>query len=312
MSESLKRLHNQQDAFVSAESAKKAKLATDPQSDSDTNATNDVRMLLESSTAESETAKDCHDEADLLLTEIEQTLNQEERTDDPVSKKLADIANQRWLQRLSDDQLKEKLDNYNRPENCERLVVTQVNPEIWRKLNRFARLNDLKLSRVQEQVTKVGHILVTNTEHLLKAKAGSNLRLADLVKMNIEAIALLGHAAHEITQRRRESIKPSLHKDYSTLCSSTVPVTKYLFGDDLQTALTHIKATNKIGATASSPSASGQASYQNSGSRQGRHFFGRAPQFNRVPNYKHQNSWRNYNQKKPYKRPDNQPRKPTL
>ena len=87
MSESLKRLHNQQDAFVSAESAKKAKLATDPQSDSDTNATNDVRMLLESSTAESETAKDCHDEADLLLTEIEQTLNQEERTDDPVSKK---------------------------------------------------------------------------------------------------------------------------------------------------------------------------------------------------------------------------------
>ena len=87
MSKSLKRLHKQQDVFMSAESPKKAKLATDPQSESDTYATNDVRMLLESSTAESKTAKDCQNEADLLLTEIEQTLNQEERTDDRVSKK---------------------------------------------------------------------------------------------------------------------------------------------------------------------------------------------------------------------------------
>ena len=95
--------------------------------------------------------------------------------------------------------------------------------------------------------------------------------------MNIDGLAVLGHAAHELKQRRRESNNPHLHKDYSTLCSSTVPVTKFLFGDDLQTELTHIKATNKIGVTASSPITSGQASYPSSGPRQGHHFFGRAP-----------------------------------
>ena len=84
-------------------------------------------------------------------------------------------------------------------------------------------------------------------------------------------------------------MNPSLHEDYSTLCSSTVPVIKYMFGEDLQAALIHIKATNKIGAMVSSPSALGQASYQNTESRQGCYFFGRAPQFNRVPNCKHQN-----------------------
>ena len=192
-------------------------------------------------------------------------------------------------------------------------MVTQVNPEIWGKLNRFARLNDLKLSRVQEQVTKVGHILVKNTEHLLRAKSDSSSSLDDPVRMNIDALALLGHAAHELTQRRRESITPHLHKDYSTLCSATVPVTKFLFGDDLQTELTHIKATNKIGATASSPITPGQASFPSSGSRQGHHFFGRAPQLSRPTNYKLQNnSRRHYNQKKSYKRPASQPKKPHL
>ena len=43
-------------------------------------------------------------------------------------------------------------------------------------------------------------------------------------------------------------------------------VTKFLFGDDLQTDLTHIRVTNKIGATASKPITSGQASYPSSGS----------------------------------------------
>ena len=96
--------------------------------------------------------------------------------------------------------------------------------------------------------------------------------------MNIDAVALLGHAAHELAQRRQESIKPHLHKDYCPLCSATVPVTQFLLGNNLQTELTHIKATNKIGATASNPVSPGQASYPSSGSRQVHHFFGLAPQ----------------------------------
>ena len=75
MRELLKRLRKQQDVFMLAETAKKAKLATNLHFESDTNATNDARMLLESSAAEPKTEKDCHDEADLLLTEIEQTPN---------------------------------------------------------------------------------------------------------------------------------------------------------------------------------------------------------------------------------------------
>ena len=318
MGESLKRLHKQQDKLLNpAESAKKAKLANSRQSQSDTNHASDSEELLnvaESDKATTE-AVQC-EENDALLDEIEHSLNEDEKTDNPVSEKLANIANKRWLQKLGDDQLKEKLEKYHRPENCEKLAVTQVNPEIWGKLDRFARAKDLKFSRLQEQVTKVGHIILKSTDHLLKAKVdSSNLCPDDLVRMNTDALALLGHVCFEITQRRRESIKPNLHKDYAMLCLSNVPVTTLLFGDDLQTELTHIRATNKIGSTASISSPPVRSrSYQSSAPRtQGRHFLGRTPQpYSRAPTYKYRGNhqrrqFNQYTQEK--KRQDPQSRK---
>ena len=121
--------------------------------------------------------------------------------------------------------LKENLTTYSRPANCEKLAVTQVNPQIWGKRNRLARLNGVRLSRIQEQVAKVGLILVRNTEHLLKTKSSPQFCLEDLFRMKTDAFTLLGHACAEITQRGRESIKSSLHKDYAMLYSNTVPVT---------------------------------------------------------------------------------------
>ena len=52
------------------------------------------------------------------------------------------------------------------------------------------------------------------------------------------------------------------------------PSHKIFVGDDLQTDFTHIKVTNKYGATASKPITSGQASYPSSGSHQGHIFLG--------------------------------------
>ena len=69
----------------------------------------------------------------------------------------------------------------------------------------------------------------------------------------------------------------SLHKDYAMLCSSTVLVSKFLFGDDLQAELIHMKATNKIGSTVSNTSFQGLSNHQGTASPQGCHFLGRGP-----------------------------------
>ncbi|CAB3990622.1 Hypothetical predicted protein [Paramuricea clavata] len=187
---------------------------------------------------------------DPLLDEIAQSLDETERTGDPVSDKLALIANKRWNHKLSDDKLKEKAEKYPRPANCDKVVSPRVNPEIWAKLTRAVRGEDHKLFRVQTQLSTVTNLVVQATDMLLKAKSDpKSLKIDDLVRMNTDAVALVSHASHELAQKRREIIRPHLHRDYIELCSQEVPVTSLLFGDDLQTELTRIRATNKIGNT---------------------------------------------------------------
>ncbi len=65
--------------------------------------------------------------------------------------------------------------------------------------------------------------------------------------MNADALALLGHATHQLSMNRRRDIKPFLNKEYATLCSPQEPVTEFVFGDELQSQLNNIKAPNKIG-----------------------------------------------------------------
>ena len=67
--------------------------------------------------------------------------------------------------------------------------------------------------------------------------------------MHTDALGLLGHISFEISQRRRDAIRLNLNKEYAKLCVSHVPITKMLFGDELQTQLNHIRASNKISNT---------------------------------------------------------------
>ena len=149
--------------------AKKAKLAAEVTwSESDNS---DCEELLTNKADSGATNGQRDESPDGLLDEIAQSLDETERTDEAVAEKLAVIANKRWLQMLSDEKLKEKLEKCPRPVNCDKIIVPKVNPEIWGKLSRQAKGNDLQFSRLQTHLTKVGHIVVKSTDLLLKAKA---------------------------------------------------------------------------------------------------------------------------------------------
>jgi hypothetical protein len=85
---------------------------------------------------------------------------------------------------------------------------------LWAKLPRTVRGEDHKFFRVQTQLSTVTNLVVQATDMLLKAKSNpKNLPIDDLVRMNTDAVALVSHAIHELAQRRREIIKPHLHRD---------------------------------------------------------------------------------------------------
>ena len=199
---------------------------------------------------------------DALLNEIAQDFKSDKQPDTKVAQKLADIVNKRWGFKLEDAKLKEKLAKYNWPDNCDKLTVPKINPEIWNKLKHVTRNTDLRLANMQKVLVKVGSAVAKSTDTLLAIRADPEKtsasalteKLGKLVKYNADALALLGHVNIEFFYRQHNAIKPNLNNKYSSLCGSQVPITGLLFGDELQSQLNNINATNKIGQTTTAKS----------------------------------------------------------
>ncbi len=195
------------------------------------------------------TSSDDKSEKDEFLDNLSRSFEDKEETSEAVQDKLESIITKRWHQKLTEKQLKEKTDKYARPENCKTLVAPRVNKEIWAKLERKIRGDDLKFSQPQKVLASAGSVIAQSTQLLLKAREENKaVNVEELIRMNADSLALLGHASGDLAQLRRDNIRPHLSEDFYSLCSNQVPVTDYLFGneDDLQTRISNITASNKI------------------------------------------------------------------
>ena len=65
---------------------------------------------------------------------------------EPVNAPLALLVDKMVKTSLSADKTKEKHEKYNRPENCENLINTRVNPEIWSNIRANTRSTQVKSS----------------------------------------------------------------------------------------------------------------------------------------------------------------------
>ena len=191
---------------------------------------------------------------DPLLSEIAEDFLNADESGPAAEKQLADFINNLWSKKLPDSKVKDKSAKYLRPANCETLATPRVNPEIWDKLSHSVKQQDLRSSTIQKTVGTAGAVLCKSISMLLEMKNSkqpkSDSDIQKLVKLNTDAVALLGHAHVDLSHRRRELIKPHLNKDYAGLCASHVPVTALLFGNDLQTQLNNIRASNRVSTTA--------------------------------------------------------------
>ena len=113
-----------------ADSAKRGRNTNNGSHDSlSDSAESDADHLLESNKRQK--IQDGDEEEDTLLDEIVRSMNETEKTDAKISEKLAKIVENRWLNKLSDGQLKEKTEKYLRLANCDNFITPKVNPEIW-------------------------------------------------------------------------------------------------------------------------------------------------------------------------------------
>ena len=166
-------------------------------------------------------------------------LVKEYESDDTVgenlkSEQLTKLVNKMFRCKLSEKTLKERLEKQERPANCEAAKPPKVNPGIWRRLREFAKKRDLQFYKIQQALTKGILPLVRIVDQLMLAKSLTEQECQSTRKLGLEAMSLLTHASYEINMQRRLLLKPDIGKEFSALCSSQLPFTDFLFGDDLQ------------------------------------------------------------------------------
>lgn len=62
----------------------------------------------------------------------------------------------------------------------------------------------------------------------------SKVETKEMLTDSVDAIALVGHVASELSALRREQLKPSLRPEFHTKCGNNETTTStLLFGDDL-------------------------------------------------------------------------------
>ena len=145
----------------------------------------------------------------VLLRELDEDLDDEEKTDTAVASSLAKIVNKRFAGKLSEEKVKEKFAKYARPANCEELRVHNVNSEIWKIVPTKSRKNDVKTAHLQILLVKAAMAVTKSTQTMLKAqKGGDSKHLKNAVEQNTDAIALLGHASRELSQHNTAQPQP--------------------------------------------------------------------------------------------------------
>ena len=165
----------------------------------------DLKLLTEQSSATGQARETPILDAK-ILQDIANGFEDDDATSDQTMQQLADIATKRWGKKLFSDKLKNLLDKYKRPENCEDIKGTKVNLKIWNQLNPSRRKIDLQLSNTQQVVRKVTFTTLQTTNVLLQnASCSTN---SNLITQSVDVIALLGHVNTQLAQFRRKQIKP--------------------------------------------------------------------------------------------------------
>lgn len=189
-----------------------------------------------------------------------------ESTDSEVDENLAEIINHAFRNGLSDEKLSELLKDIYRPVNCSALVKTRVNQGIWRLLKATTQTDDSKMQAVQNVMIKSAACI----SKLLNKNA--DVFDSQDMEWGTNALALMGQANKLINNRRKEMHKPDLDPKYHYLCSSSLPYTEFLYGEDgdVNKNVREINDLNRIGRNVSRGQRSGFRGRRPFGSRRGR------------------------------------------
>ncbi|XP_050706773.1 uncharacterized protein LOC126992160 [Eriocheir sinensis] len=165
-----------------------------------------------------------------------------------IDKQVADMVNHVFDNGLRDEEYKEILDDDSarRPGNCHALAPVDCNSQVLDALKADAKKGDFRMKEVSKDIIKAATILTKSLTVLDRIAQDGRPDVAHEVGMLNGALALLGHANHRNNLTRRFVIKREINQRYSHLCSDKVPMTRFVFGDDVSQSAKNIEDSEKL------------------------------------------------------------------
>ena len=201
-----------------------------------------VNDFLESSEDEDQT-DDSTEDLDISTS----IFNDDECFGSKVSDALAKRINEAFSKKPIESKFKALAEKYCSPENCNLLTVSRVNPGIWNDLPRVSKKLDVGLQEAQKSAVHAAQAITLAVESLIrckKEKAEFDQKL--LLDYLCDSLSFIGNASFQVSLKRRELLKPDLSRNFCSLYSSSTPLSRFLFGDELRERVKDITRANKI------------------------------------------------------------------
>ena len=201
-----------------------------------------VNDFLESSQDEDQT-DDSTEDLDISTS----IFNDDECFGPKVSDALAKRINEAFSKKPIESKFKALAEKYCSPENCNLLTVPRVNPGIWNDLPRASKKLDVGLQEAQKSAVHAAQAITLAVESLIRCKKEkAELDQKLLLDYLCDSLSFIGNASFQVSLKRRELLKPDLSRNFRSLCSSSTPLSRFLFGDELRKRVKDITRANKI------------------------------------------------------------------
>ena len=154
-----------------------------------------------------------------------------------VSDTLAKYVKAKWENKLNYATIKDKHTKILMPENCQDISVPVTNSEIFEQLTNYFKKGDMRLKNIQCNMQRAVLAITQATANIISGKAD----IKDTIKLQLDAVSLLGHTNHDVSNMRRQKLKPALNSKYAPLCeldfTSDPTCNKFLYGEDITKSL---------------------------------------------------------------------------
>ena len=135
------------------------------------------------------------------------------------------------------------------PDNCKRMEVVTVNPEILNSASGQTKKQDHSSRLLQAELMK-GLTASCTAYHLLygftQQDSVSTKDIRRALRPLSDSISLQAHASHEIDVERRINFKKEIKEEFASLCTGSYPVDSLLFGPELQEKIKTADETAKL------------------------------------------------------------------